>query len=156
MYQYRDLLGRRDVLHQPLDPEREAKLDALEALFWQRPAPPSDAIGRERRRMARCTVTIEAIVELHGRSARGTIVDLGGEGLALESSVPVVPGDQLTVKVQDSRSGREYRFPAEVCWRRASERPALGVRFEGMPVELRHRHWPAAEADGQAAQDGHR
>ena len=141
VYQYRYLLGRRDLLRQPLGAEREARLEALADLFAWRPQTGATQPARlERRRLTRCEVSIDAVVEAHGGLAvRSTIVDLGGAGMALESPAAMVPGEHVTIKVQEPRSGREYRFPAEVRWCRAGERSALGVRLDGLPVELCHR-----------------
>jgi hypothetical protein len=141
VYQYRYLLGRRDLLRQPLGGERSARLEALEDLFAWRPNPGLVlAGGIERRKMTRCEVAIDATLEAHGGLAvKTTIVDLGGAGLSLESPAAVALGEHVTVKVQEPRSGREYRFPAEVRWCRAGELSTLGVKFDGLPVELCHR-----------------
>jgi hypothetical protein len=141
VYQYRYLLGRRDLLRQPLGPEPAARLEALADLFaWRPQTGGAHAPGADRRRMTRCEVTIGAIIEAHGGLAvPSTIVDLGGAGMSLESPAAIRPGEHVTIKVQEQRSGREYRFPAEVRWCREGERSTLGVRFDGLPVELCHR-----------------
>jgi hypothetical protein len=53
----------------------------------------------------------------------------------------------VLITVIDERTGVEHRFPATVCWRR--DQTAMGVRFEGIPLELRHRRLaPAVDLDG--------
>jgi hypothetical protein len=146
VYQYRTLLGRRQVLRQSLSDDQEGRLQALELLFgWSSGAPSRGGVGRERRRMSRCPVAIAALVEFGGQLAPCTIVDLSGEGLSLERAPLTLPGESITVLVQDLHTGLEYRLPAEVCWRKHA---TLGARFDGLPLLIRHRrpHAPHANA----------
>ncbi len=140
VYQYRSLLGRRDVLGQRLSEEHERRLQALEMLFgWS-----SGERRDERRRMARCPVAIPALVEASGKMGVTTIVDISGEGLSLDRAPAAQPGDHIVVLVQDLHAGLEYRMPADVCWRR-DEVSALGARFVDLPVLIRHRRWALAD-----------
>jgi hypothetical protein len=142
VYQYRSLLGRREVLRQSLSDEQSGRLQALEMLFgWADAGAP----GRERRRMARCPVAIPALVEFGGHMGACTIIDISGNGLALDRAPTTLPGETITVLVQHLHTGLEYRLPAEVCWRKHE---ALGARFEGLPLLIRHRrpHAPSSLA----------
>jgi len=137
VYQYRTLLGRREVLQQCLSDEQEGRLQALEMLFgWSGGTGGPAGVGRERRRMSRCPVAIAALVEFAGQLGACTIVDLSGEGLSLDRAPLTLPGETITVVVQHLHTGLEYRLPAEVCWRKHA---VLGARFDGLPLLIRHR-----------------
>jgi hypothetical protein len=145
VYEYRTLVGCRDELGVPLSSAERERLAALERLFqWSSPD------GREllpslvRRRMARCEVDIAARIVAGGERAATVIVNLGGDGLALDPAPHLVVGTRAVVVVVDAGdAGTEYRFPVEIRWCREHLRhAALGARFASVPILLRRRRAP--------------
>jgi hypothetical protein len=139
LYEYRTLIGCRDELHEALSGAERERLDALERLFhWRAPDGTDVLPSLVRRRMARCDVDITASILVGARRSAAVIVNLGGDGLALDPAPRLAAGVHAVVVVEDEGDGREYRFPIEIRWCRSyRQHAALGARFRGVPVEIR-------------------
>jgi hypothetical protein len=142
LYDYRLLLGRREVLGQALGGADGARLEQLARLWQWRPedrggsaVPPPQS-----RRFARCDVNVGATLRVRGVDRPVTIVNLGGGGAVVTGMPPLRPGELVLLKVRLPEVGREYQFPAQARWRSdgfGKNAARVALAFVGMPLELR-------------------
>jgi hypothetical protein len=150
LYDYRSLLGRRDIVKMTLDVEERDQLAALEQRFTWTDAVSNvgQPVASPRRQYLRLTVRFPAQIKVGTVFADVTVVDLSGGGLLIEP-VPVLRiGDLTVVKIVDLAVGREYHLPVEVAW---IARGRMGLCFFGIPIELRYGGGRAGLADDAAA-----
>jgi hypothetical protein len=143
---YRVLTGKRDALGFPLGDVEQAKLDELERFFGRdanrRRAPWSH---REQLR------TAARLVVQFGDNLVGFLRDLSGEGMFIETTAPLVPGERTVIRVNEAMqrgldgfawddeplSVEEFRFTAEVV---RVDVNGMGLRLVGIPLQLRITH----------------
>jgi hypothetical protein len=150
VYDYRSLLGRRDLVRMPLDDDERDRLAELEQRFlWNRETTNgSQPMGALRRRYLRLGMRIPALIKVGVTFEPTTIVDIGGGGIRIEPGPALRLGDVTVVKVTDAAGGREYHLPVQVVWiagRRA------GLAFFGIPIALRFGGGRTGRADDAAA-----
>jgi hypothetical protein len=140
VYEYRDLLGRRDLLRMPLDDHEADRLETLTRLFEWRPEDLSSALLPKsvRRRFARLDVRIPATVKIGDDVWLVRIVNLGAGGAVVEDAPPLRRGDLAVLRVPMRKSGREYHFSSQVVWHAEPPgRSLTGLTFVGVPIEAR-------------------
>jgi hypothetical protein len=142
LFEYRFLLGRREMLRNGLGAPDRLRLEELGRLWQWRPedAGGSSVPPPQSRRFARCDVNMPGLLRARGDEAEVRIVNLGGGGAVVSGMPPLRPGELVLLKVRLPSLGREYQFPAQARWRQegfgaASARVALA--FVGLPLELR-------------------
>ncbi len=117
--------GSSFVLERPLSPASVSR--TLKAAYG--------LIVRERRRYFRCPIEIPATIrrqdapEVHGRT-----VNISEGGMAMSTSVPLMPGVQ--VKVQFTLPGQQSQLAADstICWWASGH---LGLQFSPLSSEER-------------------
>jgi hypothetical protein len=137
------LQGRRDLLGLALRPHEARRLDELSAVL--RPSPPPSPSGRVgaadflRRQEPRRVVTLA--IELRdatGERCDGCIHNISASGLCVAGAgVAGARGERVGLRFVDEPAGREWHFVGEVMWSRIGPKPVAGLRFVGIPVELR-------------------
>ena len=138
IYDYRSLLGRRDLARLPLDPEEHGRLAAFERRFAQ----------PMRRRHRRLALGRSAQIKI-GREFRDvTVSDISGGGLLLTPAPALEVGEISVVKIIDAAIGREYHLPGQVVWTADTR---MGLAFFGIPIELRYGGGRSGLADDAAA-----
>jgi hypothetical protein len=143
VYDYRNLLGRRDLLRMHLDAEEKHRLESLDQLLEWRPEEggPSTFPLALRRKFSRFDMRIPATVRVgRGDSAAPiVIVNMGGGGVVVEPAPSLRRGELTVVKIKCSALGREFHFPAQAKWLSESlNRSSMGLAFVGIPIELRY------------------
>jgi hypothetical protein len=139
VYEYRSLLGRRDIARLALDPEEHGRLADLERRF---------AVAAHRRRHMRVGLAMAGAIKVGREFKEITISDLSGGGLLVTPAAALETGDVTVVKIGDPLLGREYHLPVQVAWV-ASGR--MGLAFFGIPIELRYGGGRSGLADDAAA-----
>ena len=130
VYEYRNLLGRREIVAVPLEDAELNRLAELDRnLAWQ-----PGTSGR-RRRYQRVNVVMGGQIKVGRQHAAVDIANLGGGGLVVAPAPPLGRGELTVVRIVDAMASREYHFPAQVAWRNAD---AVGLAFFGIPIELRY------------------
>ena len=142
LFEYRFLLGRREILRHGLGDAEKVRLDQLGRLWQWRPEDPSGSSlpPPQSRRFARCDVSVVAALRTRGQDADVRIVNLGGGGVVVTGMPPLRPGELVLLKVRLPMLGREYQFPAQARWRSEGFGPTaarVALAFVGMPLELR-------------------
>jgi hypothetical protein len=142
LFEYRVLLGRREILRLALGDTDAARLDQLGRLWQWRPedrggtaVPPPQS-----RRFARCDVHMGAELRVRGVEEPVTIVNLGGGGVVVTGMPPLRPGELVLLKVRLPALGREYQFPAQARWRSegfGAQAARVALAFVATPLELR-------------------
>lgn len=159
----RALRGRRDELRLPLSPDERRRLAELERVFGAAravghgdagdplgspapaaPDPPGDGpegrlpflVRLEERRPLRAVVEFRTA---SGELVEGLLRNLSTGGFFVETEHAEGPGERLTFRFVDSAAGRAWTFAGEVGWVRSPRHDdgGMGVRFVGVPVELR-------------------
>jgi len=153
VYEYRNLLGRRDIVHMPLGDEERHELAELEQRFlWTGEATNVALPMALRRRFLRMNVRLTATMKVGREFTPVSIIDIGGGGLMVEPAPRLQVGDLTVVKVQDPTIGREYHLPAQVAWRQVRPKTSrMGLAFFGIPIELRYGGGRSGLADDAAA-----
>lgn len=144
--EYRVLIGKRDALGCPLGEPDMARLEELERFFGH------DA---NRRRMPwtqreQLRVAIHLVVQLG--DLVGFARDISGDGMFIETSRPLAPGEHVVVRINEAMQRgldgfpfvdeepatvEEWRFSAEVV---RIDAAGMGLRLVGMPLSLRISH----------------
>lgn len=141
VYDYRNLLSRRDLLRMRLSAEEVARLDALEKLFEWRPEEggPTSLPLALRRRFARCDVRVPASVKAGSTVQPVVVVNLGGGGVVVEPAPSLKRGELTVLKIRVTSIGREFQFPCQAKWLAGGlNQSAMGLQFIGVPIELRY------------------
>lgn len=152
VYDYRNLLGRRDLMRMRLDAEDLHRLESLERLLEWRPEDggPSSFPISLRRKFARFDLRVPATVKVGVLPAPIVIVSLGAGGVVVEPAPSLRRGELTVLKVKCSSLSREFHFPAQAKWLSESlNRSSMGLAFVGIPIELRYgvgRSAPLADA----------
>jgi hypothetical protein len=127
VHDYRVLVGREALRLRPREHDIE-KLQALDRLFAQRARDAGD-----RRRHKRYALNVKAFLRAASREASGEIIDLSAGGCVVKARMTAAGvGGEVLIKI--ATDTRTFQFPARVMWRREQ---AIGVQFEGVPVEIR-------------------
>lgn len=140
IYEYRNLLGRRDLLGLPQSTTERHRLEALERHFETTLAAAGTPIvpASLRRRFARFSVRIPAQVKVGSHFQPTEIVNLGAGGLVVKPAPTLRRGSLTVLRIKLAALGREYQFPCQARWLSESlGRSALGLSFAGLPIELR-------------------
>ena len=139
VYDYRSLLGRRDLVRVPLEPEEHGRLAAFERRFaW---------INR-RRRSERLPLTRPGQIKVGKDFREVTVYDISGGGLLIAPAPALQRGEITVVRIADPAIGREYHLPVQVAWAVSGR---MGLAFFGIPIELRYGGGRAGLADDAAA-----
>jgi hypothetical protein len=142
VYDYRSLLGRRDLARLPLEPEEHGRLAAFEGRF---------AHASLRRRHERLALAGPGQIKV-GREFRDvTISDISGGGLLVTPAPALQRGEISVVRIADPAIGREYHLPVQVVWTASGSTVWAGLAFFGIPIELRYGGGRAGLADDVAA-----
>ena len=138
---YRALRGCRDDLHLRLKSDEARRLAELERVFGiLDPAAgdhPSFLLRLEERAPLRLAVEFRRD---SGELAEGHLSNLSAGGFFVETAFPLHPGEHLTFKFLDLGAGRVWLFAGEVEWSREGAGGGMGLRFAGIPVEMRLGH----------------
>ncbi len=142
LFEYRLLLGRREVLRHALGESETGRLEQLGRLWQWRPEDRGGAAvpPPQSRRFARCDVHVDALLRARGIDNHVTIINLGGGGAVVIGMPPLRPGELVLLKVRLPAIGREYQFPAQARWRSEGFGPTaarVALSFVAMPLELR-------------------
>ena len=142
LFEYRLLLGRRELLRHGLGEVEAARLEQLGRLWQWRPEDHGNAgvPPPQSRRFARCDVTVPAVLRARGSDGAVTILNLGGGGAVVTGMPPLRPGELVLLKVHLLALGREYQFPAQARWRQEGFGPTaarVALAIVAMPLELR-------------------
>ena len=132
---FRTLTGKRDLLGYPLGAVEAARLEELEHFFTEQLHPSRLAFTqREQQR-----VKISIVVTYSGLNGigKGRARDVSGDGLYVETEMPLPIGSRTVIAVMDSITQEEWQFSAEVV---RIESNGMGLRFLGIPVSLRVGH----------------
>jgi len=125
-------LGTNFVLYNPISPERaRASLRAARSLM-----------RRERRRTARASAYIPTTLDYANiEKAQATLLDLGEEGLSLQSEHKLPPRCKLYFQFNLPSSPTLVRLSGEVVWQDSAGR--VGIRFADVPQSSRRilRDW---------------
>ena len=139
LYDYRLLLGRRDIVRMALDDDERDQLANLELRFL--------SISLRRRHL-RQPLEMPAAIKVGPEFKPTTVIDVGGGGMRAEPAPELRVGDVTVVKIADIVVGREYHLPVQVAWV-AGKR--MGLAFFGIPIALRYGGGRAGLADDAAA-----
>ncbi len=129
-YEYSFLLARRQVGLR-LGRADEIRLSSLRQLWDSEEADP-------RRQHRRVPVALPALLKTPSGWRSATVLNIGGGGLFLVSQVSLPQGTPVQVRMGRSDSA-EYSFPCSVQW--SSQHGivhSLGLRLNGIPLEVRH------------------
>ena len=153
VYDYRSLLGRRDIVRMALDDDERDQLADLEQRFlWTHEITNAkQPLTALRRRYLRLPLHARpAQVKIGTEFHETTIVDIGGGGLCLEHEpAPALRvGEVTVVKIPDPVVGREYHLPVQMAWIVGSR---VGLAFFGIPIALRFGGGKSGLADDAAA-----
>ncbi|HXY52447.1 MAG TPA: PilZ domain-containing protein [Terriglobales bacterium] len=125
-------LGTNFVLYKPISPERaRASLHAARTLM-----------RRERRRSARASAYIPTTLDYANiEKAQATLLDLGEEGLSLQSEHKLPPRCRVYFQFNLPSSPALVRLSGEVVWQDSAGR--VGIRFADVPQSSRRilRDW---------------
>jgi hypothetical protein len=138
--EYRTLVGKRDQLGYPLGSLEQARLDELEAFFG--------ALGQPRglpfttRERERARISLVVTFSSGNDPVAGEARDVSPDGMFIRTFEPLPLGARAIIRVIDRTSGDEWRFGAEVVRLAVGPNGGIGIRFKGIPLQLRlgHRH----------------
>lgn len=139
---YRALRGRRDSPGAPLRPDEQARLAELDRVFSREggPAGDDDRPAFLLRLDQRVPLQLEVEVAAPGEEpCAGLLTNLSVGGFFVECAAGARLGEVLRFRFVDREAGRCWLFSGVVEWQRGGPRaldPGLGVRFDGVPVEL--------------------
>ena len=139
---FRALCGRRDDLGLPLRPDENARLAELETIFGGRHDDEADeraAFVLRLEERARLQLSVE-FRRATGELAEGRLSNLSASGFFVETAYPLRSGEQTILKFLDADAGREWQFAGEVVWSRRGDSSGMGLRFVGIPLEVRIGH----------------
>jgi hypothetical protein len=136
--EYRTLVGKRDQLGCPLGRLDRARLDELERFFL-------DCADDERpawatREQIRARISLIVTYSTPAGSLAGDARDLSADGMFIETVSPLPVGAHTIIRVIDRTSADEWRFGAEVVRVAPGPQGGMGLRFVGIPLELRLGH----------------
>jgi diguanylate cyclase (GGDEF)-like protein/PAS domain S-box-containing protein len=84
-------------------------------------------ILRERRRYFRCPVSIPVVIQREGgQEIRCNSVNISGGGMALNTQVPLVPGESVRVRFTLPDHDAPFVAGSTLCWSKTGQ---LGIRF---------------------------
>ena len=138
--EYQTLAGKRDHLGFPLATAEKARLAELESSFA--PLDPARRITFEGREQARVPIALLVAFDQPGGEGSGYARDLSGLGMWVQTRLPLPVGARTIVRVDDEESGEGWRFTAEVVRVGAGDRSGMGLKFIGIPLQLRVGHRP--------------
>jgi hypothetical protein len=146
LYEYRELIGQRDLSRKPLSAADEVRLALLERVWQWRPIDPTTLAPLNSRRFARCDVTVRATLRAGGQEHEVTVTHLGGGGIIVTGAPPLRRGEPVVVTVRVPEHGRDYQFPAQMCWKEERRGPVVHVALalNGLPFGRRHDRLRAA------------
>jgi CheY-like chemotaxis protein len=125
-------LGTNFVLYKPISPERaRASLHAARSLM-----------RRERRRSPRAAAYVQTTLDYANiENAQATLLDLGEEGLSLQSERKLPPRCKVYFQFNLPSSPSLVRLSGEVVWQDSAGR--VGIRFADVPQSSRRvlRDW---------------
>lgn len=141
---YLALRGKRDDLGLALSPADRELLDELEHFFLERadsaPAGVPEFARRDfHRRDLKLAVRFS---RSDGGVTEGRIRNLSGGGAFVETIEPLAPGQRTVLRIIDEAAAREWRLGAAVAW--VQHGGGMGLRFVGIPLEVRLGHRPPA------------
>ena len=125
------------------DAELRTALRQKSGFFFERPLtatsihntlkPAYGLILRERRRYFRCPVAIAvSILRQDAQNVRCKSVNISGGGMAVSTSVPLIPGESVRVKFTLPDHTIPFLAESTICWSKPGH---LGVRFVSMSDE---------------------
>ena len=135
LYEYRQLLARRDLLGNKLDPDSVDRLDALERLFAAGAEEPGS--GLFKRRYARCDIGVWGTLKAGGRVHSVRVVNVGGGGICIKPAPAIRQGERAVVRIVSRETGREYAYPVQAEWiHRSQNESSMGMPFVGVPLQV--------------------
>lgn len=131
IYEFQLLRSKSETLGIPLTDEERGRLIGLGRLLDSSSSP--DPFGRAFARLdARGPVQFTAPPGF----GLGQLADLGGGGLCIATSRPLVPETRTVVRLVDPTGGREFVFPCRIAWRHEGRDSCMGLAFDGVPLRL--------------------
>lgn len=145
VYDYRNLLGRKELLRMRLDAAELHRLAGIERLLEWRPDECGGLANMPlalRRRFSRFDMRVPATVKVGELSQPIVLVNLGAGGAVVEPAPSLRRGELSVLKVRCTSLGREFHFPVQAKWLSESSilpgrRSTMGLAFVGVPIELR-------------------
>ncbi len=142
---YLALRGKRDDLGLSLSPGDRELLDELERFFLERaehaPAGVPEWARRDHHR--RDLKLAVRFTRADGSASDGRMVNLSGGGAFVETIEPLAAGQRTVLRIIDEAAAREWRLGAAVAW--VQHGGGMGLRFVGIPLEVRLGHRPHAK-----------
>ena len=150
-FSYRTLLGKRDDLQLPLSAADRDDLRALDSFLRERPADrPARVPEFAAREHVRRPVQLLVHFQIEGAPPEiGLLRNVSGGGVYVETRRPLPSGCHIALQITDRARGCELRFGVEVV--RAERGRGMGLRFQGIPLEVRKHHPPVSVELRQAA-----
>lgn len=150
---HRALRGRVDQLNLPLKPDEERRLAELERVFGaggslapragettteggegDEAARPAFLLRLEGRSPVRIPVEFQTGT---GEWIGAALSDLSSSGFFVKSEAPVPVGERLLFRFFDLGAGRVWQFAGQVERIAGGVDGGMGLRFHGLPLELR-------------------
>lgn len=138
---HRALRGRVDQLHLPLKPDEQRRLTELERVFGG--GTTADDVDASRpayllRLEDRATVRIPVEFRVGaGEWVRAALSNVSASGFFVRTEAPVATGERLLFRFLDLGARRVWQFAAEVERIAGGPEGGMGLRFHGLPLELR-------------------
>jgi hypothetical protein len=136
--EYRNLTGKRDLLGYALDAPEAERLAALELFFHE--CGEDDRPAFEVREQIRASISLLVTYAAPDGTGVGEARDVSGDGMFIDTRAPLPIGAHTVVRVIDRIGGDEWRFSAEVIRLTPGPNAGMGVRFLGIPLQLRLGH----------------
>ena len=147
---YRTLVGKRDHLGYELGAIERARLAELERFFATQTNPDLEPYAQREQERAPISVVVSFTSE-DAPSMLGHARDISGDGLFVETRRPLHVGKRTVIRILDKHTGDEWRFGAEVVRIEPGPRGGMGLRFVGIPLQMRVGHRVAPDLTRKAA-----